>query len=49
MKILKLQGVVAKSQDNARKDLEHEIGESVITSNNSLNYEYVDKKEIEIK
>ena len=34
---------------NARKNLEEEIGESVGTSNNSLSYEYVDKKEIEIK
>ena len=34
---------------NARKNLEEEIGESVVTSNNSLSYEYVDKKEIEIK
>ena len=34
---------------NARKNLEQEIGESVVTSNNSLNYEYVDEKEIEMK
>ena len=32
-----------------RKELEHEIGESVVTNNNALNYEYVDKKEIEMK
>ena len=38
-----------KIAGNARKDLEHEIGESVVTSNNALNYEYVDKKEIEMK
>ncbi|MBQ9012719.1 MAG: phage antirepressor protein [Bacilli bacterium] len=34
---------------NARKDLEQELGESTVTSNNALNYEYVDKKEIEMK
>lgn len=34
---------------NAREDLEKEIGESVVTSNNALNYEYVDEKEIEMK
>ena len=34
---------------NARKDLENELGESVVTSNNVLNYEYVDEKEIEMK
>ena len=34
---------------NARKNLEQEIGESVVTSNNSLSYEYVDEKEIEMK
>ena len=38
-----------KIAGNARKDLEQEIGESVVTSNNSLNYEYVDEKEIEMK
>ena len=38
-----------KIAGNARKDLEHEIGESVVTSNNALNYEYVDEKEIEMK
>ena len=32
---------------NARKDLEHEIGESVVTSNNALNYEYIDEQKIE--
>ena len=31
------------------EDLENEIGESVVTSNNALNYEYVDEKEIEMK
>ena len=34
---------------NARKDLEYEIGKSVVTSDNALNYEYVDEKEIEMK
>ena len=38
-----------KIAGNARKDLEQEIGESVVTNNNSLNYEYIDKKEIEMK
>ena len=32
-----------------RKDLENELGESVVTSNNVLNYEYVDEKEIEMQ
>ena len=36
-----------KIASNTRKDLENEIGESVVTSNNALNYEYVDEKEIE--
>jgi prophage antirepressor len=38
-----------KIAGNARKDLENELGESVVTSNNALNYEYVDGKEIEMK
>ena len=38
-----------KIAGNARKDLENEIGESVVTSNNTLNYEYVNEKEIEMK
>lgn len=38
-----------KIASNTRKDLEKEIGESVVTSNNALDYEYVDKKEIEMK
>ena len=38
-----------KIAGNARKDLENEIGESIITSNNALNYKYVDEKEIETK
>ena len=38
-----------KIAGNARKNLESELGESVVTSDNALNYEYVDKKEIEMK
>ncbi len=38
-----------KIDANAKKDLEKEIGEKVVTSNNALNYEYVDEKEIEMK
>ena len=38
-----------KIAGNARKDLENELGESVVTSNNVLNYEYVDEKEIEMQ
>lgn len=34
---------------NARKDLEHEIGEIIVTTNNTLNCEYIDEKEIEMK
>ena len=34
---------------NARKDLEYEIGKSVVTSDNTLSYEYIDEKEIEMK
>lgn len=38
-----------KIAGNARKDLENEIGYSVVTSDNALNYKYVDKKEIEMR
>lgn len=39
-----------KIASNARKDLEQEIGESVVTTNNLLNYKYIDdKKYIEVK
>ena len=31
-----------KIANNARVDLEHEIGENVITNNNNLNYKYID-------
>ena len=34
-----------KIANNARKDLESELGESVITSSNSLPYNYIDEKE----
>lgn len=36
-----------KIAGNARKDLENEIGESVITSDNALDYEYADEKLLE--
>ena len=36
-----------KIASNTRKDLEKEIGESVVTSNNLLNYQYTSKKEID--
>jgi len=35
-----------KIASNARQDLENEIGESVVTKNNSLNYEYKDDKKL---
>ena len=38
-----------KIASNARKDLENELGKSVVTSDNALNYQYVDGKEIEMK
>ena len=38
-----------KIAGNARKDLESELGESVVTNANALNYQYVDEKEIETK
>ncbi len=38
-----------KIAGNARKDLEQKIGESVVNSNNVLNYEYKDEKESEMK
>ena len=38
-----------KIAGNATKDLENELGESVVTSNNALNYEYIEEKEIEMK
>ena len=38
-----------KIASNARKELEQEVGESVVTSDNMLDYEYIDEKEIEMK
>ncbi len=35
-----------KIAGNARKDLESELGESVVTANNALNYVYVDEKSL---
>ena len=34
---------------NTRRDLENEIGESIVTNNNFLDYKYVNEKEIELK
>ena len=45
-KIAKLGGHAAKS---ARDDLEKNLGKPVITSENNLNYKYIDKKQIENK
>ena len=42
-KIAKMGGHAAKS---ARDDLEKNLGESVITSNNKINHKYIDKKNI---
>ena len=39
-------GNIAKQ---ARDNLENELGESVITPTNKLNYEYIDKKKLEMK
>ena len=38
-----------KIASNARRNLEQEIGDSVVTSNNALDYEYIDELEIEMK
>ena len=38
-----------KIANNARKNIEDELGESVVTSNNSLNYKYIDENKIETK
>ncbi len=35
-----------KIAGNARKDLEQEIGESVVTNKNALNYEYIEEKKL---
>lgn len=44
--VAKRGGKIAK---NTREDLEKEIGETIVTSNNSLNYQYIDQKELDIK
>ena len=44
--IAKMGGHAAKV---ARDDIEKNLGESVVTKNNRLNYEYIDEKEIEMK
>ena len=38
-----------KIASNTRKNLENELGESVVTSDNLLNYKYINEKEIEMK
>ena len=38
-----------KIAGNARKDLENELGESIVSNNNALGYEYIDNKKIEMK
>ena len=38
-----------KIANNARVDFEREIGESVITKDNRLNYEYKEDKRLEFK
>ena len=44
IKVAKRGGKIA---GNARKDLENELGESVITSDNTLSYKYIEEKELE--
>ena len=41
--VAKREGKIA---GNARKDLENELGEGVVTSSNLLNYEYNDEKQL---
>ncbi len=38
-----------KIASNTRKDLENELGESVVTNDNALNYKYINRKEIKTK
>ena len=38
-----------KIASNARKDLEDELGESILSNTNNLNYEYINQEEIEMK
>ena len=35
-----------KLASNTRNDLENEIGENVITKNNSLNYQYIEEDKL---
>ena len=42
--VVRLGGHVAKV---ARDDIEKNLGESVVTKENKLNYQYVDQKELE--
>ena len=44
IKVAKRGGKIA---GNARKDLENELGESVITSDNTLSYKYIEEKDLE--
>ena len=44
--VAKMGGHAAKV---AREDIEKNLGESVVTNQNKLNYEYIDEKEIEMK
>ena len=44
IKVAHIGGNVAKA---ARRELESSLGESVVTENNRLNYEYVETKQIE--
>lgn len=46
-KIIAIQG--GKIAKNTRKDLEENLGRKVISNSNSLNYEYIDNKELEEK
>ena len=46
IKVAKSGGKIAS---NTRKNLEEELGDSVVTSNNALNYKYIDETEIEMK
>ena len=39
---MKIAGIGGKIAKNTRDDLEKELGESVITSDNKLNYQYID-------
>ena len=46
IKVAKRGGKIAS---NTRKNLEEELGDSVVTDSNSLNYKYIDEKELEMK